>query len=150
MKKILFYAMAAIALFAFAACEKEKNQNEGPHNGIALQVYKGGELVFEDKEVKWHLEEQSEEQTFTLFMDKTRFVAEMPMLNMEVRGLVNQSTAENVAFQYETDNIIPYYNGAEYPRYVMTNFSCIRDISQNTKVQFTCAGYDVVYTEIYE
>lgn len=146
MKKVI-YLMAAFAVLALStACNERKYV--GSQVDIALQVYQDGELVFEDKDVSWNFEQQPD-GTFTLFMNKTRFVEAMPMLDMEVRGLVNRSTTADIMFKYETEQTIPYYAGTEFPRYVMTDFSCIIYMSRNAVIRFTCTGYNVIYTETW-
>lgn len=147
MKKII-YLIAAVATLAFStACENKKYV--GSKVEKTLSVYQDGELVFEDTDIDWKIERNMEDGTYTLFMNKTHFVEAMPRLDMEVRGMVNQAETTYYVFKYVTDETIPYWNGEEFPRYVITDFYCAVAITQNAVIEFTCAGYDVYYKEIW-
>ena len=150
MKRILCF----IALFTAAVCGTSCERNYGPAPTVIsthLQVFSSGELAFEDYLVKWELEKQQDD-TYTLYMNDTRFVEGMPMLDMEVRGMVNGAQSEEgLGFSFKTQSIIPYYAGKEYDRYTLTGFSCSASNDGNDmEVTFTCAGYDVTYTQTLE
>lgn len=144
MKK-LFFTAAAIAVMAFAGCEKENTAEKEVLNGTyvgTLEVSGPNAAPFADNDIEWILEEQSD-NTYTLYMNKTRFSSMMPVyLDMEVRGMTNQ--ASGGAFKYETASIIPFYNGAEQPNRVMTDVKCEAD-EHNMEVTFTCMGLNATY-----
>lgn len=141
----LFYAMAAMAVLAFAACEKNEEPAPEPVNGTyigSLEVSGNGAASFTDTGIEWVLQEQSD-KTYTLYMNQTRFSSMMPVyLDMEVRGMVNQ--ASNGNFLYETASIIPFYNGTEQTNREMTNVKCEADDTYMT-VTFTCMGLNATY-----
>ena len=154
MIKRLFYAMAAIAVIvSTTACQKEK-QRIGTEYEITLQVSMNGEVVYEEKDVTWNLAYNKEDNTYTLIMNRTRFIEAMPYLDMEVRGMNNMSTFPLDAFVFNADSIVPYYNGEPMPRYEMTDFYCKIDIFGAGETTFTCVGFQVRYSviahDIYE
>lgn len=154
MKKI-FMIMAAAAMLFVTACEKDDAENGGTgEDGMeqegddkteqifGLRTSQNGETVFTDGETVWRLEKQSD-GTYTLFMDKTHFVERMPMLDMEVRGLVNESGHDDT-FAFSTDEIIPYFNDTEFPSYILYDFDCTLN-NGIVRVTFLCVGYEVSY-----
>lgn len=141
MKKFLFAILAFAAVASTTGCKKE----ETPEFDQRLSVSQNGTEVYVDDATVWRLEKQ-DDNTWTLYLDRTRFVEGMPFLDMEVRNLPNASESNSV-FTYISDSVIPYYNGVEYPRYEMTGFACELDRNGELEVAFTCVGYDVRYVK---
>lgn len=86
MKKFLLLALAA---FALAACNDDDTPDEFVQGDNTIAVFENDRLVFYDYDVFW---EYSEPYTdpygvtcIDLYMNKTRFVQNMPALDMEVR-----------------------------------------------------------------
>lgn len=159
MKKFLMMMFAAAAMVFGTACEKDAADNDGTEQGgteqggdngndddaglrFGLRTSQNGVEAFADEDAVWRLERQGD-GTYTLFMDKTHFVKEMPMLDMEVRGLANES-GHDLIFDCNTDSIVPYFNDRAFQQYVMTDFHCTLKDTLLT-VFFHCAGYEVSY-----
>lgn len=88
MKKFLLLALAA---FALAACNDDDTPDEFVQGDNTIAVFENDRLVFYDYDVFW---EYSEPYTdpygvtcIDLYMNKTRFVQNMPALDMEVPGI---------------------------------------------------------------
>lgn len=146
--------MAAIAVIALTGSCTKKQRYVGTEFEITLQVSMNGTVAYEEKDVKWELAYNQEDNTYTLLMNRTRFIEAMPYLDMEVRGMTNQATFLLDAFLFDDDAIVPYYNGEPMPRYEMTDFHCRIDINGSCEISFTCTGFQVLYTvvrhDIYE
>lgn len=147
MKKIIYLMMAFVTLTLLTGCNDKKYV--GSKVEKTLSVLQNGELVLEEKDVDWKIERNAEDGTYTLFMNKTHFVEAMPRLDMEVRGMVNQTTTTDFVFKYATDATVPFYNGEDMPQFVMRNFLCEISISRNAQIRFSCVGHDVIYSEIW-
>lgn len=135
---------ATAAMFVFTACDTKEPYL--PEEDIDfIEVSQNGTTVFTEQDVEWRLAEQ-EDGTYTLYMDQTHFIQAMPMLDMEVRGLVNNYAADyaDTFFKCEAASIVPYYSGREMPSYTLTKFKCEADDNYIT-ASFTCVGYDVKY-----
>ena len=151
MIKKMFYALAAVAVIAFAACEKDEENPTGTSGNdpatIESRTYVGtvevtGAMPFTDPDVEWAIE-QEEDGSYTLFMNKTKFSDQMPFrMDMEVRGMENQGS--DGMFAFETDSIIPYYNGEQQESRIMTDFKCEAD-DETISVVFVCMGLNVNY-----
>lgn len=140
MKKLLLICMAALTM---ASCsDKEPNLISTID---VLIVYDGGSLVYEQDNVKWRLVKNSDD-SYTLYMDQTRFMEEMPYLDMEVQGLENQYASEfaDMYFKFDADEMVPVFNGQNMTQYALTDFHCDTD-EQALNVRFKCMGYDVRY-----
>lgn len=140
MKKLLFICLAALAM---ASCsDKEPNLISTID---VLIVYDGNGIAYEEGDVKWRLTKQ-DDGTYTLYMDQTRFIENMPYLDMEVKGLENQYAPDfaDYYFKFDADEIIPTFNGQNMTQYALTDFHCDTD-EQALNVRFKCMGYDVRY-----
>lgn len=91
MKKFLLLALAA---FALAACNDDDTPDEFVQGDNTIAVFENDRLVFYDYDVFW---EYSEPYTdpygvtcIDLYMNKTRFVQNMPALDMEVPGILTR------------------------------------------------------------
>ena len=114
----------------------------------ALVVKRGGAVVYTDSEAKWRFEPNLAAVTpaqFDLFMDGTRFVEQMPLLDMEVRGMVNQHAKPEQNFLYEAAAVVPSIKGNPMPNYTLTNFRCEMESWAVLKVSFECMGCKVNY-----
>lgn len=142
----LFFTAAVIATMVFAGCKKENTSENEALTGTYIGTLEvAGSEPFTDSDIEWVLEEQSD-NTYTLYMNKTRFSSRMPVyLDMEVRDMKNQGTAS--VFRYETASIIPYYNGLKQEDRVMTDVRCEAD-EQHMEVTFTCMGMNATYRGI--
>lgn len=150
MKKLLYFIVAVAAITFGSSCEDNFKGVNHIVEYCRLQVFRDGEMVFDDTNANWTFEKQ-DDGTYTLYMNETRFVEAMPMLDMEVRGMENDSASSDDAFNFAAAAIVPYYAGVEYPRYTLTDFSCkVSADGNNMEVGFNCAGYVVVYTKTIE
>ena len=144
MKKIL---MLCVVVLAMVACGDKEPMVEKPD---VLTVKQNGEVVFTDNEVTWRVVPSLAEVTpalYNLYMDGTRFVEAMPLLDMEVLDLANQHSNPEKHFLHEAASVVPSIKGNPMPRYTLTNFSCKVENWEVLKVSFTCVGYDVIYVK---
>ncbi|MBS5556381.1 MAG: lipoprotein [Alistipes sp.] len=117
MKKFLLLALAA---FALAACNDDDTPDEFVQGDNTIAVFENDRLVFYDYDVFW---EYSEPYTdpygvtcIDLYMNKTRFVQNMPALDMEVPGIPIHPTP--AGFEFDLRQAVPYYRGEPMPRYI--------------------------------
>ena len=167
MKKILFLLFAATA---FAACNDDDgapkiryaSTNDGIENGylqgVNLHFYgtstvtdaKGG--TFTDDEA-W-FEFAGGPESFSLYMHKTRFAANMPGVEMRLQT-VTYTPESDKSLSFSKGEIIPYAlkenetgGGSSYQpvaKYVITDLEGSID-NVNCHVSFTCAGvFNVTY-----
>ncbi len=114
----------------------------------ALVVKRGGAVVYTDNEAKWRFVPNLAAVTpaqFDLFMDGTRFVEQMPLLDMEVMGMVNQHANPDQNFLYAADAVVPSIKGNPMPNYTLTNFRCEMESWAVLRVSFECMGCQVSY-----
>ena len=118
MKKFLLLALAA---FALAACNDDDTPDEFVQGDNTIAVFENDRLVFYDYDVFW---EYSEPYTdpygvtcIDLYMNKTRFVQNMPALDMEVPGIPIHPTP--AGFEFDLRQAVPYYRGEPMPRYTL-------------------------------
>ena len=114
----------------------------------ALVVKRGGAVVYTDSEAKWRFEPSLATVTpaqYDLYMDGTRFVEQMPLLDMEVTGMVNQHAKPDQNFLYESATVVPSIKGNPMPNYTLTNFRCEMESWAVLKVSFECMGCKVNY-----
>ena len=96
-------------------------------------------MVFTDNEVTWRVVPSLAEVTpalYNLYMDGTRFVEAMPLLDMEVLDLANQHSNPEKHFLHEAESVVPSIMGNPMPRYTLTNFSCEVENWEVLKVSF--------------
>lgn len=140
--------MLCVAALAMVACGDEEPVMTKPD---VLTVKQNGEVVYTDNEVVWRVElakiAPGEEQSYNLYMDGTRFVAAMPMLDMEAFGMTNNHTNPEDFFLYTTEALVPSIKGNPMPSHTLTNFRCEIEYDVVMKVSFTCIGYDVTYVK---
>lgn len=144
MKKILMMCVVALATIA---CGDKEPLIEKPD---VLTVKQNGEAVYTDNEVTWRIVPSAATVTpalYSLYMDGTRFVEAMPMLDMEVLDLANQHAKPEEHFLHEAESVVPSIKGNPMPRYTLTNFRCEVTDWEVLKVSFTCVGYDVTYVK---
>ena len=144
MKKILMICAAALAIVSCGSGD-DGNSSAGRDT---LIVKLGKVVIYSDSDVAWRIEQNLACVTpaqYDLFMDGTRFVSLMPMLDMEVAGLENQHSQPDQHFYYETASIVPSIKGNPMPKYTMSNFRCEVVDWNILKVSFSCKGYDVTY-----
>ena len=142
MKKILIVCL--VAMFAIACAEKE---TPAPKSDV-LTVKRNGEVIYADNDIEWRLVANAAAVTppmFDLFMDGTRFMEAMPMLDMEVNSIENQHSNPQKHFLYEAEAVVPSIRGNLMPNYTLTNFRCEAEGWVVLKVSFTCMGCDVTY-----
>lgn len=144
MKKFLLMAFAALAL---AACSDDDTPEEFVQGDNTIAVFDGDRLAFYDYDVLWDYSDPytlpGETGYFIdLYMNKTRFVQNMPALDMEVPGVpVHQTPA---GFRFDLQQAVPYFNGEPMPRYTLYDFEGELNGLQ-LWVEFSCIGYDVCY-----
>jgi len=137
------WLMAAAALVTLAAC----GTDEFPEEPVAGTGFVGTVTVTNprgtfEQEAIWRFDVGGG-KSGCLYMDRTRFVAEMPYLDMEVRGIPLTEEPGTVVFRQE--RIVPYYAGEPYPAYVMTDFEGALEADRELRVAFTCMGMQVVF-----
>ena len=143
MKKFLLLALAA---FALAACNDDDTPDEFVQGDNTIAVFENDRLVFYDYDVFW---EYSEPYTdpygvtcIDLYMNKTRFVQNMPALDMEVPGIPIHPTP--AGFEFDLRQAVPYYRGEPMPRYTL--YALEGELNGTLlEVEFSCIGYDVEY-----
>ncbi len=140
MKKLLFICLAALAM---VSCS-DKEPNLLPTIDVLI-VYDGNSIAYEESNVKWRLSKQND-GTYTLYMDQTRFIENMPYLDMEVNNIENQYAPDfaDMYFKFDAAEVIPTFNGQNMTQYALTDFHCDTD-EQALNVRFKCMGYDVRY-----
>lgn len=143
MKKFLLLALAA---FALAACNDDDTPDEFVQGDNTIAVFENDRLVFYDYDVFW---EYSESYTdpygvtyIDLYMNKTRFVQNMPALDMEVPGIPIHPTP--AGFEFDLRQAVPYYRGEPMPRYTLYDLEGELN-GTLLEVEFSCIGYDVEY-----
>ena len=144
MKKILIMCTVALAMVSCSGGDDE-NSSAGRNT---LVVKLGKVVIYSDSDVEWRIVQNLACVTpaqYDLYMDGTRFVSLMPMLDMEVLGLENQHSQPDQHFLYETASIVPSIKGNPMPKYTMSNFRCEVTDWDVLKVRFSCKGYDVTY-----
>lgn len=137
--------MMCVVALAMIACDDKDAGIEKPD---VLTVKQSGETVYTDNDVVWRIVPSTATVTpalYDLCMDGTRFVEQMPMLDMEVLGLTNQHAKPEQHFLHKADAVVPSIKGNPMPRYTLTNFCCEVEGWKVLKVSFTCVGYDVTY-----
>ena len=77
-----------------------------------------------------------------LYMNKTRFVQNMPALDMEVPGIPIYPTP--AGFEFDLRQAVPYYRGEPMPRYTLYDLEGELN-GTLLEVEFSCIGYDVEY-----
>ena len=113
-----------------------------------LIVKRGGAVVYSDSAAAWRFEPSLATVTpaqYDLFMDGTRFMEQMPLLDMEVMGMVNQHPKPDNNFLYEAESVVPNIKGNPMPNYTLTNFRCELESWAVLKVSFECMGCQVNY-----
>jgi len=140
--KPLFSAIAALALAAFASCSGSDDIRPSADERFTMTAtpLPGSEFeAFVDHDARFHLSDAGD-GTQTLRMERVKFVSEMPRLTIEVRGI----TLDDGSFA--ADAATPYYNGAEMPRFQLSDFGIsVSPLGQMT-VTFDCYTMHVVYT----
>lgn len=116
----------------------------------ALIVKRGDAVVYSDNEAKWRMQMNLAAVTpaqFDLYMDGTRFMAQMPLLDMQVSGMTNQHPKPEQNFLYEAESVVPSIMGNPMPNYTLTNFRCELESWAVLKVSFECMGCRVSYVK---
>ena len=118
MKKFLLLALAA---FALAACNDDDTPAEFVQGDNTIAVFENDRLVFYDYDVFWDYSETYTDPygvtCIDLYMNKTRFVQNMPALDMEVPGIPIHLTP--AGFEFDLRQAVPYYRGEPMPRYTL-------------------------------
>jgi hypothetical protein len=143
--KRLFFAVAVtiFSAVAFVGCEILSRDFS---DDDVLVVKQDGKVKYSDSDVRWRLVESPKGSgSYTLYMDGTRFVSMMPMLDMEVHKLVNQHPDPEHHFLFETKSIVPSIKGNPMPKYTLTNFRCEVEDWEVLRVSFTCKESDATY-----
>lgn len=138
--------MCAIAL-AMVSCNSGDDVNSSTGRDT-LVVKLGRVVIYSDNDVEWRIVQNLACVTpaqYDLYMDGTRFVSLMPMLDMEVLGLENQHSQPDQHFLSEKASIVPSIKGNPMPKYTLSNFRCEVVDWEILKVSFSCKGYDVTY-----
>ena len=135
MKKFLLLALAA---FALAACNDDDTPDEFVQGDNTIAVFENDRLVFYD-----YFDDTATTETYTdPYMNKTRFVQNMPALDMEVPGIPIHPTP--AGFEFDLRQAVPYYRGEPMPRYTLYDLEGELN-GTLLEVEFSCIGYDVEY-----
>lgn len=133
--------------FAIASCSGDDNVNPiAGHDALIVKL--GGAVVYSDDEVEWRMVPSLAAETparYDLYMDGTRFMAMMPLLDMEVIAIENQHSQPEQHFFYENASVVPSIKGNPMPKYTLSNFRCEVIDWNLLKVSFSCKGCDVTY-----
>lgn len=109
---------------------------------LAVTPLAGGETnTFE--EVRFIFEVAEDGTTATIHMIETRFVPEMPRLDMDIPGIPVEPTA--IGYSFAADAIVPTCAGVPYKQYVITGLSGL-DTAAQLDAAFDCMGFRVVYS----
>ena len=127
MKKLLFLAFAA---FALISCSDDDTPEPFVQGDDTIAVYEDDRLVFYDYDVRWN---------------KTRFVQNMPALDMTVPAIPIRRTA--AGFEFDLPQAVPAYRGQAMPRYTLFDLEGSFD-GTRLRVEFECIGYEVEYLGI--
>lgn len=143
MKKFLLLAFAA---FALAACSDDDTPEEFVQGDNTIAVFQNDQLAFYDYDVFWDYDgpyTASDGVTcIDLYMNKTRFVQNMPALDMTVPGIPVHPTP--AGFYFDLEQAVPFYRGQAMPNYTLYNLEGEYSGGQ-LWVEFSCIGYDVNY-----
>ncbi len=166
LKKLFMPAFAAVAIFAFTAC----NGNDDDSNIFAKtnDLIEDGQILdnmwfygpsvvttvetgatYTDKNAWFEITAANSESNSMIYMHATRFAAAMPAVEMR---LLAEFQGSGKQIEAATPSVVPeaYIKTTEQwtpmARYIMTGFTAEID-GINCTVKFTCAGaYDVVFT----
>lgn len=126
--------------------QRRRHPDEFVQGDNTIAVFENDRLVFYDYDVFW---EYSEPYTdpygvtcIDLYMNKTRFVQNMPALDMEVPGIPIHPTP--AGFEFDLRQAVPYYRGEPMPRYTLYDLEGELN-GTLLEVEFSCIGYDVEY-----
>ena len=143
MKRILIMCVVALAMVSCGIGDENSSTGRA-----ALVVKLGKVVIYSDSDVEWRIEQNLASvipAQYDLFMDGTRFVSLMPMLDMEVTGMENQHSQPDQHFLYEAESVVPSIKGNPMPKYTLSNFRCEVVDWEILKVSFSCKGYDATY-----
>ena len=145
MKKLLFMALAA---FALISCSDDDTPEPFVQGDDTIAVYEDDRLVFYDYDVRWNHSQPYDVDGMTcidLYMNKTRFVQNMPALDMTVPAIPIRRTA--AGFEFDLPQAVPAYRGQAMPRYTPFDLEGSFD-GTRLRVEFECIGYEVEYLGI--
>lgn len=99
--------------------------------------------AFSEQDIEMSLQTAAD-GTLTLVMPEIKFVAQMPWLAIEVRGLQKQTAGDDLYISVE--QTIPYFMGSPYDSYPITNLEGRYTASTATlQVEFDCNTMHVKY-----
>lgn len=140
-------------LGGFVACSDD-DKNETPTTPPTEELLFSGSLEvtpnegspyapFTEEEITMELQ-LADDGTFNLLMPEIKFVAQMPWLSIEIRGL--QDTAEGDSIRFALEQTIPYFMGAPYESMPISNLSGAYDaVSKSFTLDFECNTMYVHY-----
>ncbi len=150
MRKLFLLLFAAAAI---AACDDDKdygNPNENYTGTLTVTLLSDPAQVntFEHKQFSLV---RAGDGTLTLWMHETQFIPQMPVLTMEVPGIVYTRAADGLNLSGE--RIVPKMGGTPYEKYLITDLSGrLTDAEPEDRLtlSFECMGFRVAYagTEI--
>ena len=143
MKKFLLLALAAFALAACNDDDTPRRVRTGRQHDRRLRKRPARFLRL--RRLLGILEPYTDPYGVTcidLYMNKTRFVQNMPALDMEVPGIPIHPTP--AGFEFDLRQAVPYYRGEPMPRYTLYDLEGELN-GTLLEVEFSCIGYDVEY-----
>ncbi|MDE5637927.1 MAG: hypothetical protein K2I43_07955 [Alistipes sp.] len=143
MKKLFVTILAAAALLCTACGDKQEVFEEIHASTTEVTPLPGSRFdAFTDHDAAFRLID-ADDGTKTLAMERVKFVAEMPRISIEVRGIVLSDDG-----RYTAESVIPYYNGEQMPRYEITGLAVELGSGPFAalKVSFDCFTMHVEYT----
>ncbi len=149
MKKMLLIAFAALLS---AACSSSSDDvtptvcptlNTRSYAGTLDVTPLAGGSASQFSDVRFDIEHSGDGKSATLHMIETRFVEQMPRLDMDVPGI--GCTHGAGGYVLSGDAIVPLCKGVPYKQYVITSLHGTES-EQLLRVEFDCMGFHVVYS----
>ena len=150
MKKLFILLCAALLTACGGEIIPNANKVDGQYVGVLQTTSLTDGEVFVEKGVEFSLT-PSALGTMTLTMHNTHFVAMMPRLTMQAAELSSELVNHEHILSAPEDGIVPTIGGIKYPKYIITNLSGKRIVSNDDSgigalsLTFHCRGYLVEY-----
>lgn len=134
--------MILTAAVAVRCADDEKTEPEQHEN--TLQVSLGGEVVMTEYDMDWKVVVSAAGDTATLYMNKTHFVSQMPLLDMVAPDFEIRTIEASKSCSFDCPEVIPTYNGMPMADFAMTSFAGSLD-GETLQVSFVCTGHRVEF-----
>lgn len=122
-------------------CTDDEQTEQAKHENT-LQVSLGSEVVMTEYDLDWRVVVSAADNTATLYMNKTHFVSQMPLLDMVAPDF--EIRAAGGAYSFDCPVVIPTHNGTPMEEFALTSFA--GSLSGETlHVTFNCMGHRVEF-----